>query len=164
MSKFRRLVQAFLDPVAAEYKNDIFCCEIDKNDEQTRDEAIELVEHVKSWYREDFEKMSEEEFFKIHVVDGCDGYWGSVPVRLMTTDFIISVLKYVPWAVEYLPLQFLIGNTDVLNYIKNNLEKYGSLFKNTYNWLIKKGLLQKEDYFKAQHNWLIKRGFLKEGI
>ncbi len=161
MSKFRRLVKALVNPVAAYYKNDIFCCEIDEIDELPRDEAIEFIAANKGPGTEFFDhaEMSEEEFFKNDIM-GCDGYWGLVPVRLMTTDFILSVLKDCPLAVEILPLQFLIGNTDVLNYVKNNVENNSS-FKETYDWLIEKGLLQKEEYFRAKHNRLIKKGFLK---
>jgi hypothetical protein len=148
MSNFRRLVKALVDPVAAQYKNDTFCCEIDEFDSQTRDEAIDFIRYYRTTPDTGFgastnqnpAEMSEEDFFKETVI-GTDGYWGSVPVRLMTTDFILSVLEDFPHAASGLPVKFITDNPDVLNYIKSNMENNES-FKNTYDWLIEKGFIQ----------------------
>lgn len=140
MSKFRRLVEVLVDPLEAKYKNDTFCCEIDEFDGQTRDRAIHFIKCRKSYDDLDPAEMGEEEFFK-EAVMGCDGYWGYVPVRLMTTDFILSVLEDFPHAASGLPKKFIIDNPAVLNYIKNNMANNRS-FKYTYDWLIERGLIQ----------------------
>ena len=149
MSKFRQLVEDFLDPIAAQYKNDKFCCEIDEFDDQDRDEAIDFIRFYKTTPNTGFDaainkepsEMTEEEFFKEAVI-GTDGYWGNVPTRLMTTDFILSVLRDFPSAASLLPVEYMTQE-DVLNYIKDNMENNKSL-KNAYDWLIEKGYIQEQ--------------------
>lgn len=140
MSNFRRLVEALVDPLEAKYKNETFCCEIDEYDISTRDDAIHFIKYCKNYCGEDPAEMGEEEFFK-DTIFGCDGYWGFVPVRLMTTDFILSVLEDCPHSASLLPTKFKTDNPAVLNYIKNNMWNNRS-FKYAYDWLIERGLIQ----------------------
>ena len=140
MSNFRRLVEALVDPLEAKYKNDTFCCEIDEFYKEPHDKAIDFIKFCKSQDGVGPEEMGEEEFFKDTVM-GCDGDWGYVPVRLMTTDFILSVLEDFPHAASGLPKKFIIDNPAVLNYIKINMWNNRS-FKHTYDWLIERGLIQ----------------------